>query len=279
MISQQSITNVVAFHAAFTYNNGEDLQENLSTYNLQLQQVEASLTNDPGNEDLLKLKKDLQEVINLTQELLSQNTKTKKVPEHSTAPTDSSTQATHGNVVRDVTAAGTQGTVSQSVPAHEWTVGDECLALWSSDGGYYPAVVEEILENGACTVTFQSYGNTDLTQIHLLRKIEEKSDGNGGAGGKPKSKKDIIAQQREQKRKKQQKKAQRQKQMEEEREQEKNKWINFTTKTLSKTSKGKVKKSIFATTDTVQGRVGVGTCGTSGRPMTNYHQQEKWKKS
>jgi len=39
-----------------------------------------------------------------------------------------------------------------------------------------------------------------------------------------------------------------------------------------------VKKSIFATTDSVGGKVGVGTCGQSGQPMTKYTHQDKWRK-
>lgn len=75
----------------------------------------------------------LQEVISLTQELLSQNTKAKKAPEPPTAAlTDSSSQGAHGDVVRESTAAGSQ----EAVPAHDWQVGDECLALWSTDGGW-----------------------------------------------------------------------------------------------------------------------------------------------
>ena len=40
-----------------------------------------------------------------------------------------------------------------------------------------------------------------------------------------------------------------------------------------------MKKSIFATPDTVGGKVGVGTCGKAGKPMTTYsHTQAlaKW---
>ena len=48
--------------------------------------------------------------------------------------------------------------------------------------------------------------------------------------------------------------------------------------TFSKTNKGKVKRSIFATPDAVNGRVGVGTCGIGGKPMTHYTHQEKWTK-
>ena len=43
--------------------------DDLDTYKAQLEQVQAALTTDPDNEDLLKLHKDLEEVINLTLEL------------------------------------------------------------------------------------------------------------------------------------------------------------------------------------------------------------------
>ncbi len=38
----------------------EELQKQLNNYKAQLQQVEAALSTDPDNEDLLKLQKDLQ---------------------------------------------------------------------------------------------------------------------------------------------------------------------------------------------------------------------------
>lgn len=63
------------------------------------------------------------------------------------------------------------------------------------------------------------------------------------------------------------KKQQRFKVLEEEREQDKNKWLNFTTKNTKKSGQIKV-KSIFASPDNVNGRVGIGTCGVSGNPMT-----------
>ena len=51
-------------------NSVSEEEANLATYSLQLQQVEAALTNDPGNQELLKLKTDLQEIIALTQQLI-----------------------------------------------------------------------------------------------------------------------------------------------------------------------------------------------------------------
>lgn len=163
-----------------------------------------------------------------------------------------------------------------------WSPGDSCLAIWSDDGQYYEAKIDEILPDGTCTVTFDGYGNTDVTQVNLLRAVDPDNDhgadGMGPEAKRLKSKKDLIAQEREKKRKKAQKKAQRMKQLEEERETEKNKWLDFNAKAFSKTNKGKVKKSIFASPDNINGRVGIGTCGTGGKPMTEYHPQEKWKK-
>lgn len=41
------------------------MDEELEKYKLQLQQVEAALLGDPQNEDMLKLKEDLKEIISL----------------------------------------------------------------------------------------------------------------------------------------------------------------------------------------------------------------------
>jgi len=68
------------------------------------------------------------------------------------------------------------------------------------------------------------------------------------------------------------------KELEEQRETEKSKWQNFNTK-LTKSNKGKpLKKSIFATSEHVKGKVGVGTCGISGKPMTSQNNVPKYHK-
>lgn len=49
---------------------------------------------------------------------------------------------------------------------------------------------------------------------------------------------------------------------------------------MSKKLKGSTKKSIFATPESSSGRVGVGTCGVGGKPMTEYQlKMEKVKKT
>ena len=81
---------------------------------------------------------------------------------------------------------------------------------------------------------------------------------------------------------------------------DKNKWLAFTNKVLlinnwifklfiskllicciflmQSSKKGVIKISIFATPENVNGRVGIGTCGVSGREMTKFSNGEKWRR-
>ena len=36
---------------------------------------------------------------------------------------------------------------------------------------YYEAAIDEILEDGSCTVTFEEYGNTDVTEVRFHRLV------------------------------------------------------------------------------------------------------------
>ncbi|XP_012944033.1 survival of motor neuron-related-splicing factor 30 isoform X2 [Aplysia californica] len=210
-----------------------------------------------------------QEVIALTAELISQ-------PSAPSAEGHGATAAAGAG-----SGASAAGSGAEASGEGAWNIGDSCMALYQEDGQHYEAVIEEILEDGTCTVTYTGYNNSAICPISQLKSIDDRLK-RGAKGDRTvdakKSKKDLIAEQREYKRKKSQKKAQRMKQLEEEHEQDKNRWLDFNVKAFSKTSKGKVKKSIFATPDSVSGKVGVGTCGSGGKPMTSYQHQEKWKK-
>lgn len=85
----------------------------------------------------------------------------------------------------------------------------------------------------------------------------------------------VRPNQKEYLKKKKQKKQQRLKDIEQSREQEKNKWLNFAAKTAKKTPGT---KSIFASPDSVTGKVGIGTCGISGKGMTKYVEGEKYRR-
>ncbi|XP_008209390.1 survival of motor neuron-related-splicing factor 30 isoform X1 [Nasonia vitripennis] len=233
--------------------------DDLQNYKLQLQQVEAALTTDPENEELLKLKIDLEEVIELTHDLIKSQQQEKKPAE-----------------------AEEKNPELLAVLANKWKVGDQCLAPWSEDGKFYEATIESIGEDGSVNITFNEYKNKDVTMLSQLKSVA-KRPASDWAEQKSKKKKMAVSaiagmdptKQREYLKKRKQKKLQRFKELEEEREQEKNKWLSFASKS---TKKGVIKKSIFATPENVNGRVGIGTCGVSGKEMTKFSNGEKWRR-
>nr|CAG4650589.1 EOG090X0GY1 [Sida crystallina] len=242
----------------------DELRLNLDTYKLQLQQVEAALTADPTNEELLKLKQDLVEVISLTNELISAQTGSDQEDEDLTKSSSRSggERSSHKKVV-------------------DWKLGDKCMAPWSNNGQYYDCTIESIGEAGEVSIRFDAYGNSDVTSIDKLKERPRGMEGGKSdmsLAEKLKTKKEQLQKQREYLKKKKQKKQVKMKELEEAREVEKTKWQAFNAKALKTKKGGIVKKSIFATPDGPGGRVGVGTCGISGRPMTDYVQAEKRKK-
>ncbi|PFX14249.1 survival of motor neuron-related-splicing factor 30-like [Stylophora pistillata] len=237
--------------------DAKELQANLTEYRAQFRQVEAALTTDPDNDELIKLKQDLQEVINLTLDLLKVNEKT-VIPS----------------------------------AALKWKVGQKCQAVWSQDGSYYDATIDSISEDfTTCTVSFEKYGNTEIVKVSSLREKDQA----GSSAPKRVAETSIVAAPstskksradedalREQKKKKMMKKKQRAKELEEQREKDKQNWLDFLNNSKGggssksgKSLKGVSKKSIFASPESIQGKVGVGTCGIGGQPMTQFTQPDK----
>jgi len=145
----------------------------------------------------------------------------------------------------------------------------------------------------SCTVKFDNSGSVDVVKVSSLKAIElafsvEESSKEGGGGGgeggvegevqtKPKAEikltKEEVDKRREIKKKKLLRKKQRMKDFEEAREAGKARWQNFYKKGSIKGKhrvKGLNKKSIFASREDGKGKIGVGTCGTSGKGMTDY---------
>ncbi|KAJ8404868.1 hypothetical protein AAFF_G00332550 [Aldrovandia affinis] len=244
-VRHQQLVTFVLFSDVSYIKMSDEMVKQLASYKAQLHQVEVALSTDSENEDLLKLQKDLQEVIELTKDLLSS--------QPSVAP-DSS----------DSSAATPQ--------SHSWKAGDSCMAVWTVDGQLYKAEIEEIdEENGMAAVTFKGYGNAEVIPLQSLKPAEQ-----GVTSEESKSRKEQMAEQREYKKKKAFKKAQRIKELEQEREVQKSKWQQFNNKAYSKNKKGQVKRSIFASPESVNGKVGVGTCGIADKPMTQYQDSSKY---
>ncbi|XP_063700225.1 survival of motor neuron-related-splicing factor 30 [Culicoides brevitarsis] len=229
----------------------------LNNYQMQLQQVKAALSTDPDNEELLKLKSDLEEVIELTKDLIrAQNEEQKK---SYIAPAGSS--GYDGSYYERQKASET--------PTKYWKVGDKCQAKWT-DGQYHDATIEAITDDGQVNIIFDNYQNRGETTLKDLRERKVRNE-----VFQTNSNKRVRPNQKEYLKKKKQKKLERLKGIEESREQEKNKWLSFAAKT-SKKNPGT--KSIFASPDSVTGRVGIGTCGISGKGMTKYVEGEKYRK-
>lgn len=239
----------------------------LVNYQVQLQQVETALTVDPNNEELLKLKDDLNEVIHLTKSLMG----------------ECGPGSTYGKSNASTSGAG------KSLNAATFRSGDPCMAPWSEDGQFYEAVVEDVTSDGQCTVVFHVLPNgkhriNEVCLLSLLKPSATQRKKNGPKHGSTSAGHKVDPQQqREMIKKKQQKKQSRFKELEEARERDKNKWKQFNQKAVHKHLKGATslskKQSIFKSPETVEGKVGVGTCGISGRPMTNFVIGDKYKKA
>ncbi|CAG0889073.1 unnamed protein product [Darwinula stevensoni] len=258
----------------------DDLRGNLVTYKLQLKQVIAALQEDPQSEELNKLKSDLEEVIALTKDLV-------KAQSGELVLDDSAKKKETENNEAGTAAGVTEEDDDEEIPLEpikDWKVGDRCRAIWSQDGQYYEAIIDEITEDGQCMVKFMDYGNMEVLSLVLLKESKAPgkrvfADETSKVQG-PQHPNKIISQkkQREYLKQKKMKKLQKYKELEQEREAEKHKWQSFASKVKTGHKRGVIKKSIFASPETVQGRVGVGTCGVSGKGMTNFHHAEKWRK-
>lgn len=240
----------------------DDLLENLESYRVQLQQVEAALIGEPDNEELLKLKEDLEEVIALTTDLAGGGGKANGEEENDKP--GSSVSLNH---------------TGDAKPSKDWKVGDACMAVWSKNGQYYDAVVDGISE-GKAAVTFIKWNTPDTNNLTQLRLPSDESHRRKNLAfdpSKPKRSKGDFQLEKEKKRKKALRRIQKVKELEQQKEGEKNKWKNFNNRALAKSYKGvKKSSSIFASSDTPDGRVGVGTCGIGGKEGTKYRQQAKF---
>jgi len=250
-------------------------EADLNTYKLQLQQVEAALTTDPENEELITLKSDLEEVINLTQDLLNAQLGQSSSPppceeEEEEAPVSHKKKSPSPapKKVKSRWAAP-----DPILPVKPWQVGEHCQAVYSGDNQYHDAVINEITTDGEVSISFRGYKGNYVTSLGLLKLPESGSTTVHHVG---KNKREMAAKQKEYLKEKKRKKLEKMKEMEEAREKEKNKWQNFSGKAFGK--RGFVKKSIFKTPENQSGRVGVGTCGISGQSMTEFSHAAKYRK-
>lgn len=127
---------------------------------------------------------------------------------------------------------------------------------------FYEATIESITDDGDCSVIFETYQNKGQSHVKELKEYKVRVE-----VFPQNSNKRVRPNHKEYLKKKKLKKQQRMAELEEEREVEKNKWLSFNNKASKKMAKT---QSIFQSPDTPAGRVGVGTCGISGKQMTSF---------
>jgi survival-of-motor-neuron-related-splicing factor 30 len=223
---------------------------NLPAYKYQLEQVELALKAKSDDPELLKLKQDLEEVIQITAELLgcdpsilnSDESGASSTYYNETASSSYSSSAQSNNTT----------TSSATRTAIKWKTGDRCLAPWNEDGKYYECTIDDVLDDGTCTIIFDGFESAPLTVVRVskLKPFDRtRSDMSGikSAANRAKTKRELEQRLRELKRRKKDKKMAKLKEFEEEREKDKKRWTDFNSKLTSRTWKGVVSKSMVKT--------------------------------
>ena len=142
--------------------------------------MEAALQTDPENSELLKLKQDLEEVIELTRDLIRTQLEDQKKSAY-VEPTTSSgfgsksaayeltTEEADAQYYDEIEAALVAAEKSVQA-AKSWKIGDKCQAKWTEDGNYYDATIEGITEGGEVSVMFDAYQNRSTTNLADLKE-------------------------------------------------------------------------------------------------------------
>jgi len=233
---------------------------NLPAYQYQLEQVELALKAQPDDPELLKLKQDLEEVIQLTAELIGCDPSILNSDEPTTFGNEStsgtSSTSIYSNVAQLHTTSSTTTTTtaasSSSRAAIKWKTGDRCLAPWNEDGKYYECTIDDVLDDGTCTIVFDGFETAAMTVVRVSKlkpfdRTRSTMSGPRSAANRAKTKRELEKKLRELKRKKKDKKMAKLKEFEEEREKDKKRWTDFNHKLTSRTWKGVVSKSMVKT--------------------------------
>lgn len=298
------------------------MEDNINTYRVQLQQVEAALVGDPGNEELCKLKTDLLDIIELTESLMglsSSKPKYEEETEEEARPVEESAKTF--SLYDDVDETPSKPyeepegrkTESSSVPytstmipnqaakplapakvaiidekerqyreqlqelkmlTVEWKPGDKCQALREDLNQYQEAEVQAKGE-GYLQIKFTAEGDIQNVLLTNIRKIKKRRWGEPTPAPVVKARREELD--KDKKKKKKIRKKNVAAELTTAKEEEKKNWLSFMkgNKTITKTA---AKKSIFASPDNFEGKIGIGTCGIGGKGMTEFKEQEKWKK-
>ncbi len=174
---------------------GDELAE-LAGYEQQLADVERELKANPKDEERLALRKELQEIIELTRDVLGLP---KTVPEEPQASAVAAQQtkprAAPSGIAQVARRLGQQDVAELG----GWRVGDKCVTIFLGDGAKYGAVVTSLKpETQSAIVTFVTYLNQQDTPLVFLERAvaseagEAKPEAEGKPGEEKRRKKDVV---------------------------------------------------------------------------------------
>ncbi|VDM40037.1 unnamed protein product [Toxocara canis] len=197
----------------------------LASYKLQLEQVEAALESEPDNEELAKLKIDLLEVIQLQEELTKDAV---GVAAQQQPPTE----------VAEAASSSSRPKKEISWKASHY-VGDRCKAP-STNGQKYLAVIDGFTQECAA-ITFVGKGTKHMVKTGDLSPVTDEDNKTYVWEKSVKNthhRKSEWQMERERRRLRALKKEHRRKELEEAKEDEKNKWLSFNARAASRSMKG-----------------------------------------
>ncbi|WVQ86116.1 hypothetical protein IAT38_008284 [Cryptococcus sp. DSM 104549] len=234
------------------------MEAELQTYRDQLAYVKLSLESDPTNDDLLKLKTELDELIDLTEQAMG--------PAVAVTSTSKAAEASKG-----------KGKTKETVGWQEqgaYKAGMDCMAKYK-DGKWYPARISAVVgsqDSPLYTITFKGYNTPTNVPLSSLKPHDPSAP-----IPQPKRKaEELTEKEKEKKKKKGEKWMESQKARADDAKGKKNAWEKFGKKAEKKGIHipGREGKSVFRTPDNPFGRVGV---VGSGRGVTEYERMGKHK--
>ncbi|KIR56355.1 hypothetical protein I315_01420 [Cryptococcus gattii Ru294] len=243
------------------------MEAELQTYRDQLAYVNLSLESDPSNDDLLKLKAELNELIDLTQQAMGHTGAAKGMD---AGKEKAKTKGKEKE--KEITNWQDQG---------PYKAGMDCMAKYK-DGKWYPARINAVVgsqESPLYAVTFKGYTSSTNLPLSSLKP----HDPNAPIPQPQKRRADELTEkEKEKKKKKGEKWMETQKQRAEEVKEKKNAWEKFGKKAQKKGIhiSGLEGRSVFRTPDNPYGRGTLfsvfGVVG-SGRGVTEYERMGKHK--
>ncbi|KAG0220795.1 hypothetical protein B0O80DRAFT_425128 [Mortierella sp. GBAus27b] len=284
----------------------------LDSYREQVATIESALQADPNNTELQNLKTELLDLISLTESLQQQEEELAAAAATSSATSSAAATPTPSTPTpTPAVAASTPPPTNNSSssldpakqpiyqPVRQWAVGDKCRALYPDDGRYYEATILNIGGGGQVfSVQYKGYessapgvlGPQDLKLPHAPKHAKHTDAGVGAAAGVAGAAAGVAGAATEESGKKKRsaddvgpgagagaapgmKKKKHSGPSEQVQKQQA--WQNFAKGAGSKKTKGAtpiMKKSIFASPDSLDGKVGV---VGSGKGMTQFQQRGK----